>query len=91
MKVVARNCLDPLHPIVPTFKVEIEFPVPVKIELAESFYVGKALLELEEHLMVQLAKHDYNLVAYILGKKMQKNSSDIFDELDLSDEDGNET
>lgn len=49
---VARNCLDPLHPTAPTFKVELAFPVPVKIELAEAFYVAKALLELEEHLMV---------------------------------------
>ena len=51
MRVKARNCLDPKHPVVPTFKVELEFPAPVKIELAEAFYVAKSVLELQERLM----------------------------------------
>ena len=57
-----KNCLEPLHPVHPTFRVDMTAETPISIEIVDVFDFLKRLLELKESLLVQLYSKDYNII-----------------------------
>lgn len=57
-----RNCLEPLHPAYPTFKVDAKAETPISIEVVDVFDLARRLLEMKESLLVQLYSKDYNII-----------------------------
>lgn len=57
-----RNCLEPLHPIHPTFKVDVKSETPISIEIVDAFDLMMRLLEMKESLLVQMYSKDYNII-----------------------------
>ena len=57
-----RNCLEPLHPIHPTFKVDVKSATPISIEIVDVFDLMMRLLEMKESLLVQMYSKDYNII-----------------------------
>ena len=57
-----RNCLEPLHPIHPTFKVDVKSTTPISVEIVDVFDLMMRLLEMKESLLVQMYSKDYNII-----------------------------
>jgi len=59
-----KNCLDPLHPSQPTFKVDVAAENALCIEIPDIFSLFKRLIELKESLLVHSINKDYNAIAH---------------------------
>ena len=57
-----RNSLEPLHPIYPTFKVDVKSETPISIEIVDVFDLMMRLLEMKESLLVQMYGKDYHII-----------------------------
>ena len=57
-----NNCLEPLHPIYPTFKIDVKSESPISVEIVDLFDLVMRLLEMKESLIVQLKSKDYNII-----------------------------
>lgn len=57
-----KNCLEPLHPIYPTFKVAVESETPISIEIVDIFDLLLRLIEMKESLLVEMHAKNYHII-----------------------------
>lgn len=71
--VTIKNCLEPLHPELPTLKVDISCPKPISIEICDTLDLALRIIRMTQFLMRLIENEDIKTLEFNEIQKYQEN------------------
>jgi hypothetical protein len=61
MKILIKNCLEPLHPKYSSLVADLEFPSQILMTVSPNITVS--IKDILDNIMIQMAQEEYNIIA----------------------------